>query len=95
MLYFSFENYSVRLLSKINHLQIINFKDDICHYWVLEVSDLIGLVQIWYFRGDFRKKNRWFEDICQISTDPPSPYLILDIFILDKYRLVFTPPPPT
>ena len=47
------------------------------------------------FRGDFRKKTRWFEDICQISTDPPSPHLILDIFILDKYKLVFTPPPPT
>ena len=41
------------------------------------------------------KKNRWFKDICQISTDPPSPHLILDIFILDKYELVFTPPPPT
>ena len=31
----------------------------------------------------------------QISADPPSPNLILDIFILDKYKLVFTPPPPT
>ena len=41
------------------------------------------------------KKNRWFKDICQISTDPPSPHLILDIFILDKFKLVFTPPPPT
>jgi len=29
----------------------------------------------------------------QISADPPSPYLILDIFILDKYKLVFTPLP--
>ena len=25
----------------------------------------------------------------------PLPHLILDIFILDKYELVFTPPPPT
>ena len=48
-----------------------------------------------FIRGDFRKKNRWFKDILQISADPPSPYLILDIFILDKYKLVFTPPPPT
>ena len=41
------------------------------------------------------KINRWFKDICQIGTDPPSPHLILDIFILDKYKLVFTPPPLT
>ena len=39
------------------------------------------------------KKPRWFKDIMQISADPPSPYLILDIFILDKYELVFTPLP--
>ena len=31
----------------------------------------------------------------QISADPSSPYLILDNFILDKYKLVFTPPPCT
>ena len=30
-----------------------------------------------------------------VLTPPTSPYLILDIFILDKYKLIFTPPPPT
>ena len=29
----------------------------------------------------------------QISADPPSPYVILDICILDKYKFVFPPPP--
>ena len=37
------------------------------------------------------KENRWFKDISQISADPPSPNLIFDFFILDKYKLVFTP----
>ena len=52
-------------------------------------GDVIGQVDLGV---SSEKQNRWFKDIMQISADP---YLILDIFILDKYKLVFTPPPPT
>ena len=49
--------------------------------------------KLWNLGVSSEKINRWFKDICQISTDPPSPHLILDIFILDKFKLVFTPLP--
>ena len=44
-------------------------------------------------RGEFRKKTDNLKTSCKLVLTPP--YLILDIFILDKYKLVFTPPPPT
>ena len=55
-------------------------------------GDVIGQVDLGV---SSEKQNRWFKDIMQISADPPSPYLIMDIFISDKYKLVFTPPSPT
>ena len=44
------------------------------------------------FWVDFRIKKT--DDLKTLAKLALAPHLILDIFILDKYRLVLTPPPP-